>query len=191
MISDWPTSQAFSTSAEWSAFLSTLCFHVLCLSWCIFFCHRAILSHLIPWLYALQIPRVSKSHLLSEEVIPGAETRILFSSFLQPLRILITIVSFWVLTYPLMLRVGFLRVWIVALLVPGWCPSHLAFDCETKGISALTKVLFRPECLHILPVDCPPSPGIREDCHCPHFPDEESRLSESVSLVAEPQRQKE
>lgn len=124
-------------------------------------------------------------------MIPGAETRILFSSFLQPLRILITTVSFWVLTYPLVLRVGFLRVWIVALLVPSWCPSHLAFDCETKVISALTKVPFRPECLHILPVDCPPSPGIREDCHCPHFPDEESRLSESVSLVAEPQRQKE
>lgn len=69
MISDWPTSQTFSTSVEWSAFLSTLCFHVLCLSWCIFFCHRAILPHLIPWLYALQIPRVSKSHLLSEDLL--------------------------------------------------------------------------------------------------------------------------
>lgn len=156
-----------------------------------FFYHRAILPHLNPWLYALQTPRVSKSHLLSEDLLDNPwcwnqNSLFLIPTTSQDINYYCVILS---LNLPTDLESGLLEG-VNYQPMPSWCPSHLAFDCETKVISALTKVMFRPECLHILPLDCPPSPGIREDCHCPHFPDEESRLSESVSFVAKPQRQK-
>lgn len=55
-----------------------------------FFCHRAVLPHLIPDSTPFKPPGSARviSSVRTSWIFPGAETRIFFFSFLQPLRIL-------------------------------------------------------------------------------------------------------
>lgn len=191
MISVWPTSFiGIFHICRTTAFLWTLSFHVLCLSWCIFFsateqCSLTLSLTLRP------------SNLQGQQGSPPQWRPPGYSLVLKP--------EFsFSHSYNLS---GYYYCVILSLNLPTDLESgllegvnyHTAYAqlvsitpglCEMKVISALTNVCSNQSVCISFYLIVHQALGSDRTCHCSRFPDEESRLCESVSLVAKPQRQK-